>query len=86
MSDTPEIKWDSDAGFEDEEEGPQSPSEAGPYAENYDHSKRPRRVQTNVKIADEVKQEFKQEVKDANQEMQFVIEDLLRLYLKDRRS
>jgi hypothetical protein len=86
MSDTPEIEWDSNAGFEEEEEGPQSPGEAGPFAEKYDHNKRPRRVQTNVKIADEVKQAFKEEVKDANQEMQFVVEDLLRLYLRDRRS
>lgn len=83
MSDKPKIDWDTgDAGFEDAEEGPDSIEEAGTYAENYDHSERPRRVQMNVKIADEVKQAFKEQVKADNREMQFVVEDLLRLYIR----
>lgn len=85
-SDTPSIDWGSDdAGFEGEQ-GPAAPGDAGPHAEEYDHNERPRRVQMNVKIADEVKQAFKDQVEADNREMQFVVEDLLRLYVRDRNS
>jgi len=86
MSEKPKINWDAgDAGFDETDEGPEGIAEAGTYAENYDHTERPRRVQTNVKIADEVKQAFKEQVKADNREMQFVVEDLLRLYIRSRR-
>jgi hypothetical protein len=34
----------------------------------------------NVKIAEEVKERFKEKVESENLEMQFVVEDLLRIY------
>lgn len=82
MSDKPSFDWDSDAGFEEDDEGP-SMEEVGDYADDYDHRERPRRVQMNVKIAEEVKKSFKEKVESENQEMQFVVEDLLRMYLRN---
>ena len=82
MSDKPSFDWNSDAGFEEDEEGP-SMEDVGDYADDYDHRERPRRVQMNVKIAEEVKEAFKDRVESENQEMQFVVEDLLRMYLRN---
>jgi hypothetical protein len=91
MSDKPTIDWDADdAGFDDAadeaHQGPEGPSEAGDYASQYDHEERPRRVQMNVKIAEEVKEAFREQVKADNRRMKFVVEDLLRLYLRGRSS
>jgi hypothetical protein len=83
--DKPSFDWESDADFDEPEDGP-SMEDVGEYADDYDHNERPRRVQMNVKIADEVKQRFKEQVESENLEMQFVVEDLLRLFLKDRKS
>ncbi|MCS3856469.1 hypothetical protein GGP78_003172 [Salinibacter ruber] len=80
--DKPQFDWDSDAGFDEEGDGP-SMDDVGEFAEDYDHTQRPRRVQMNVKIADEVKQRFKEKVEAENLEMQFVVEDLLRMYLRN---
>lgn len=82
MSDKPSFDWESDAGFEEEDSGP-SMEDVGEYADNYDHRERPRRVQMNVKIAEEVKERFKDKVESENLEMQFVVEDLLRMYLRN---
>lgn len=82
QSDKPSISWEgSDAGFEQQGSGP-SMADVGDYADDYDHQERPRRVQMNVKIAEEVKERFKEKVESQNQEMQFVVEDLLRIYLQ----
>lgn len=83
MSDKPSYDWENtDAGFEEEGSGP-SMEEIGEYADDYDHQERPRRVQMNVKIAEEVKDRFKEKVESENLEMQFVVEDLLRIYLQN---
>jgi len=85
MSDKPSFDWNSDdAGFEEDEKGPKRPRDCGPHADDYDHFEKPRRVQMNVKIADEIKERFAEAVEADNKTMQFVVEDLLRLYLKDR--
>jgi hypothetical protein len=91
MSDKPTIDWDADdAGFDEAQDrahrGPEGPSEAGDYASEYDHEERPRRVQMNVTIAEEVKEAFRDQVKADNRKMQFVVEDLLRLYLREQSS
>jgi len=78
------IDWgDDDAGFEGGE-GPTAPGDAGPYADDYDNEEKPRREQMNVSIAHEVREAFKQQCDDDNRQMNHVVEDLLRLYLRDR--
>lgn len=86
-TDTPNIDWGSDdSGFEEEAEGPTAPGDCGPYADDYDNAEKPRREQMNVKIAYEVKRAFKEQADEDNREMQYVVEDLIRLYLRDRNS
>lgn len=65
-------------------EKPERPRECGPYADDFDHYEKPCRVQMNVTIADEIKERFAEAVEADNKTMQFVVDDLLRLYLRDR--
>lgn len=60
---------------------PEGWDEIGTNAENHDRQERPRREQMNLDIADEVKREFKERLRDSDTQMRFVVEDLLRLYL-----
>lgn len=55
MSDRPTFDWDSGAGFGQDEEGPERPSNCGPFADNFDHHEKLRRIQMNVNISEEVK-------------------------------
>ena len=80
------IDWgnDDDAGFDASDEGPAVPGDAGPYADDYDNEEKPRREQMNVSIAQEVRDAFKEQCDEDNRQMNHVVEDLLRLYLRDR--
>jgi len=60
---------------------PEDWEEIGENAARYEREERPRREQMNLDIADEVKREFKEQFRDSDMQMRFVVEDLLRLYL-----
>lgn len=58
-------------------------SDVGPNAQQIEEEERPRREQMNLDIADEVKRQFKEKMRDSSGQMRFVVEDLLRLYLSE---
>lgn len=54
----------------------------GTHARRFDDEERPRREQMNLDIADEVKRRFKDHIEEGRLQMRFVVEDLLRIYLR----
>ncbi|MCS3685812.1 hypothetical protein [Salinibacter ruber] len=63
------------------EDVPEDWSDVGANAQQIEEEERPRREQMNLDIADDVKRQFKEKMRDSSGQMRFVVEDLLRLYL-----
>jgi hypothetical protein len=60
---------------------PEDWEKIGENAARYEREERPRREQMNLDIADDVKREFKEHIREDRLQMRFVVEDLLRIYL-----
>lgn len=64
-----------------DEDVPEDWSDVGANAQQIEEEERPRREQMNLDIADDVKRQFKEKMRENSGQMRFVVEDLLRLYL-----
>jgi hypothetical protein len=64
-----------------DEDVPEDWSDVGANAQQIEEEERPRREQMNLDIADDVKRQFKEKMRESSGQMRFVVEDLLRLYL-----
>lgn len=62
---------------------PASMEEVGTHAERLDYDTKSRRKQTNVDLPEDLKKRFKAYLNINGGQMRFVVEDLIRLYLKE---
>jgi hypothetical protein len=63
---------------------PSSVDACGPHARRLDDEERPRRAQMNVDVPEDLREEFRRACQEDGRQMRFVVEDLVRLYLRRR--